>query len=104
VFKLRDAYEYEYEDDEEDEEDEDDEGEEDDDEDEEEFTARRPLFKKASQAPVERPVVKTEQETETVKSSKPVQKAEAETKDTSWQSKNFLDIDDDMEFEFLDLK
>ena len=105
VFKLRDAYEYEYEDDEEDEdEDEDDEGEEDDDEDEEEFTARRPLFKKASQAPVERPVVKTEQETETVKTSKPVQKAEAETKDTSWQSKNFLDIDDDMEFEFLDLK
>ena len=103
VFKLRDAYEYEYEDDEEDE-DEDDEGEEDDDEDEEEFTARRPLFKKASQAPVERPVVKTEQETETVKTSKPVQKAEAETKDTSWQSKNFLDIDDDMEFEFLDLK
>ena len=106
VFKLRDAYEYEYEDDEEDEddEDEDDEGEEDGDEDEEEFTARRPLFKKASQAPVERPVVKTEQETETVKTSKPVQKAEAETKDTSWQSKNFLDIDDDMEFEFLDLK
>ena len=103
VFKLRDAYEYEYEDDEEDE-DEDDEGEEDDDEDEEEFTARRPLFKKASQAPVERPVVKTEQETETVKTSKPVQKAEAETKDTSWQSKNFLDVDDDMEFEFLDLK
>ncbi len=103
VFKLRDAYEYEYEDDEEDEDDdEEDDGEEDDDEDEdeEEFTARKPLFKKASQTPV----VKARQEEEIVKVSKPAQKAEPETKDTSWQSKNFLDIDDDMEFEFLDLK
>lgn len=103
VFKLRDAYEYEYEDDEEDEDDdEEDDGEEDDDEDEdeEEFTARKSLFKKASQTPV----VKARQEEEIVKVSKPAQKAEPETKDTSWQSKNFLDIDDDMEFEFLDLK
>ena len=25
-------------------------------------------------------------------------------KNDTWQSKNFLDIDDDMEFEFLDIK
>ena len=101
IFKLRDSYEYEYEDDDEDDEDEDDEDDEDveAEDDEEEEMIRRPVFKKStpaktvsSKAMEERTVVKT------------TSSATPEKKDTSWQSKNFLDIDDDMEFEFLDLK
>lgn len=104
VFKLRDAYEYEYEDDEEDEDDEEEEDEDDEDEEEEEPVVRKQVFKKASQSQVERPAARTVQEEEPVRVAKAPAKAEAEAKDTSWQSKNFLDIDDDMEFEFLDLK
>ena len=103
IFKLRDSYEYEYEDDEEDEEedeDEDDEEEEEDedDEEEEEFV-RKPVFRKAA------PTVKASAHSSRVDSQMHQSaKVEPEKKDTSWQSKNFLDIDDDMEFEFLDLK
>ena len=104
IFKLRDSYEYEYEDDDDDDEDDDDEEdddeeEDDDDEEEEEEFVRKPIFRKTT------PAVKTGARnvcanTENHQSVK----AEPEKKDTSWQSKNFLDIDDDMEFEFLDLK
>lgn len=106
VFKLRDAYEYEYEDDDEDdeEEEEDDDDVDDEDDEEEEPAVRKPVFRKSSQASTERPAARVRQEEEPVRVSQPVAKAEPETKDTSWQSKNFLDIDDDMEFEFLDLK
>lgn len=103
IFKLRDSYEYEYEDDEEDveEDDEDDEGddEEDDDEDDEEEDVRRPVFRKATSA--KKSSSRVVEERQPVKAAP---KAEQEKKDTSWQSKNFLDVDDDMEFEFLDLK
>ncbi len=99
VFKLRDSYEYEYEDDDEEDEDEEDEMEEEDDEDEEEVVVRRPAARKT--------VIPTRSVTrpkaDEYQSVKQAPKTE-EKKDTSWQSKNFLDIDDDMEFEFLDLK
>lgn len=106
VFKLRDAYEYEYEDEDEDEDDDndEDEDEDEDEEDEEEPVVRKTAFKKTSQASTERPVVRARQEEEPVRVSKTAPKTEQQTQDTSWQSKNFLDIDDDMEFEFLDLK
>ena len=99
VFKLRDAYEYEYEDEDEDEEDDD--VDEEEDEEDEEPVVKKQVFRNSS-ATQERPVVKTRQEEEPVRVSKQTQNTE--TKDSSWQSKNFLDIDDDMEFEFLDLK
>lgn len=103
IFKLRDSYEYEYEDDEDDE-DEDEEDDEDDDEDEdEEEVVRKPVFRKAASAAKSgaRSVRTTSEVRQPAKSAP---KAEPEKQDTSWQSKNFLDIDDDMEFEFLDLK
>lgn len=111
IFKLRDSYEYEYEDDDDEDDEEDDEEdieEEDDDEDDEaddEFV-RKPLFRKASQpAKSESRSIRTKQEeSQQAKTPKSELKAEPEKKDTGWQSKNFLDIDDDMEFEFLDLK
>ena len=108
IFKLRDSYEYEYEDDEDDEdeddEEDDDEDDEDDDEDEdEEEVVRKPVFRKAASAAKSgaRSVRTTSEVRQPAKSAP---KAEPEKQDTSWQSKNFLDIDDDMEFEFLDLK
>lgn len=102
IFKLRDSYEYVYEDDEDedDEDDEDDEEEDDDieeDEDEEEEEpVRRPLSKKAS-----RTTSHAVKQTSDVRVS---EKTASSKSEGSWQSKNFLDIDDDMEFEFLDLK
>lgn len=118
IFKLRDSYEYEYEDDDdeddddEDEDDEDDEDEEDEedieeeDDDEDDEIVRKPLFRKASQsAKSESRSFRTKQEERPqANTPKSELKAEPEKKDTGWQSKNFLDIDDDMEFEFLDLK
>ena len=111
LFKVKDSYEYDEDDDEDDEDEDDDEEEyipvkrrkpagkpkyqtrrkryeeydddeddEDEDEDEEEII-RKPAPKKTSVAP-----------------------KKGDTKDGSWQAKNFLDVDDDMEFEFLDLK
>lgn len=97
IFKLRDSYEYEYDDDEEDEEDDDEDIEEDEDDDDE--MVRRPVFKKT--APVKTVASREMEERQVVKTTS---SAAPEKKDTSWQSKNFLDIDDDMEFEFLDLK
>jgi len=103
VFKLRDAYEYEYDDDEDDDEDDDDddiddeeEEDDDDDEDDEPVVRRQVLRKNTSE---KNPPIR-------VKSiSTPEKTAPAPKKDNaSWQSKNFLDIDDDMEFEFLDIK
>lgn len=101
VFKLKDAYEYEYEDDEdeddededdddidEDDEDEDDEDEDEDDEDDEPVIRRGNIRNKPS-TPIR------------VKSVTTPKKQESSS---SWQSKNFLDVDDDMEFEFLDIK
>lgn len=100
IFKLRDSYEYEYEDDDEDDDEEDedddiDDDEEDDDEDEEEVIERKPVFKKTTKT--SQPV---RTQTASAKSEQPAPKKES----ASWQSKNFLDIDDDMEFEFLDIK
>ena len=103
AFKLRDAYEYEYEDDDEEDDDED-ETDDDDDEEEEEPVSRKAGFRKPSRDSSERRTVKAEPEEEMIKVSNPEVKAEPKEKEGSWQSKNFLDIDDDMEFEFLDLK
>ena len=100
IFKLRDSYEYVYEDDEEDDDDEDDEDDdEEDEEDEEDEVVRRSAFKKT--APVKKSSTTMQPERQAVK---PSSGKTTEKKDTSWQSKNFLDVDDDMEFEFLDLK
>lgn len=102
IFKLRDSYEYVYEDDDEEDDDEDDdedEEEEDDEDDEEEEVVRRTAFKK--NAPAKKTSTNVHTERQSVKSASG---AATEKKDTSWQSKNFLDVDDDMEFEFLDLK
>ena len=112
IFKLRDAYEYEYEDDEED--DEEDEDEEDaeeeeeddeDDEEEEEVKAPRKSFlgfgKKKEVVEEDEDEEDTEEEEEEIKEIKPVKISQGENK--AWQSKDFLELDDDMEFEFLDL-
>lgn len=99
VFKLKDAYEYEYEDDEdEDDEDEDDddiEDDEDEDEDEDdEDIEDEPVVRKGN--------IRNKPSTPIrVKSVTTPKKQEPSS---SWQSKNFLDVDDDMEFEFLDIK
>ncbi len=104
IFKLKD--EYEYEDDEDEDDDEDDEEDEDDDDEEDEDDEEMYVRTPRRSAPVTR-TVKTSAPT-SVKQTKPVAKpaAQAPKKETSssWQSKNFLDIDDDMEFEFLDIK
>ena len=104
IFKLKDAYDYEYEDeDDEDDEDEDDEDEDDEDEDdEEEMYSRAPVRRK--------PVTRTVRVAAPAPSraAKPAPRATApapqKKESSTWQSKNFLDIDDDMEFEFLDIK
>lgn len=107
IFKLRDAYEYEYEDDD-DEEDEDDEEEEDEeDEEEEEQVSRKPRFgflKKKEVVDEEDDEEDEEEEEEILKEIQPVKPAKTtKTENKAWQSKDFLELDDDMEFEFLDL-
>ena len=106
IFKLRDAYEYEYEDDEEeDDEDTDDVDEEEDEEDDEddEKPVRKPRFGfiKKKEVVEEEEEGEEEEEEETIKEIQPQKPAKAESK--AWQSKDFLELDDDMEFEFLDL-
>lgn len=113
IFKLRDAYEYEYEDDEEDDTDddvddveEDEENEEDEEEDEkddDEEKVRRPRFGflKRKEVAEEEDEEDDEEEEETLKEIQPVKPVKQENK--AWQSKDFLELDDDMEFEFLDL-
>ena len=98
IFKLRDSYEYVYEDDDDDDDDDEDDDD-DDEEDEEDEVVRRSAFKKT--APVKKSSTTVQPERQAVK---PSSGKTTEKKDTSWQSKNFLDVDDDMEFEFLDLK
>ena len=87
---------------EEEEEDEEEEEEEEDDE-EDERPARKPLFgfkkKKATEEEEEE-----EAEEETLKEIQPVStKKNTKAENNAWHSKDFLELDDDMEFEFLDL-
>ena len=103
IFKLRDAYEYEYEEDD----DEDEEEEDDEDEEEEEQASRKPRFgflKKKEVVDEEDDKEDEEEEEETLKEIQPVKPAKTtKTENKAWQSKDFLELDDDMEFEFLDL-
>ena len=78
---------YEEDDDEDDEDDEDEEDEDDDEEDEED------------EEEVIRPAKKNGKASQNGKASH-----NNKSSDANWQSKNFLDVDDDMEFEFLDIK
>ena len=109
IFKLRDAYEYEYEDEEEEENDEDNEEEADDEEEDEEEEAvkapRKPFLgfgkKKEVVEEEDEEEDEEEEEEEEIKEIKPLKTSQSEN--TAWQSKDFLELDDDMEFEFLDL-
>ena len=107
IFKLRDASSYEYEDDDEDEDEEDDqdEDEEDDGEEEEEEAPRKPLFRFGKKKEVvEEADEEEEEEEETLQEIPPVKPSKpAKAESKAWQSKDFLELDDDMEFEFLDL-
>lgn len=107
IFKLRDASSYEYEDDDEDNEfegdadDEDDDGE---DDEEEEVVERKPLFKFGKKKEVVEEVEEDEEEDEPLQEIQPVKPSKpAKPESKAWQSKDFLELDDDMEFEFLDL-
>ena len=106
IFKLRDASSYEYEDDDEDDGFEDDTEEDDDaDGDEEgEVVERKPLFKFGKKKEVVEEVDEEEEEEETLQEIQPVKPSKpAKPESKAWQSKDFLELDDDMEFEFLDL-
>lgn len=103
IFKLKDAYEYVYEDDDDDEdEDDEDEDDEDDEDDEEEMYSRAPVRRKTVSQPARTAAPAP------ARGTRPAQREAApapqKKESSSWQSKNFLDIDDDMEFEFLDIK
>ena len=103
IFKLKDAYEYVYEDDDDDEdEDDEDEDDEDDEDDEEEMYSRAPVRRKTVSQPTRTAAPAP------ARGTRPAQREAApapqKKESSSWQSKNFLDIDDDMEFEFLDIK
>jgi len=113
IFKLRDAYDYGYEEDEdeddeeEDDEDEDDEDEDDEDEDEDEYYSRTPVRRPAARpARFAKPARAAEpaQPRNTRPAPRAAEAAPKKKESSSWQSKNFMDIDDDMEFEFLDIK
>ena len=109
ILKLRDAYEYEYEDDEEeDDDDEEDEGDDDDSDEEDggnedEKTSRKPRFGflKKKEMAEEYEEELDEEDKEEIQPLKQEKSKKAENK--AWQSKDFLELDDDMEFEFLDL-
>ncbi|MBR5316769.1 MAG: SH3 domain-containing protein [Lachnospiraceae bacterium] len=112
IFKLRDAYEYECEDDEEEYEDEeadedDGDNEEDDgyvEEYEEERVVRKPFFGFGKKKEVVEEAEDEDEEEETLEEIQPIQPSKTVKKETqAWQSKDFLELDDDMEFEFLDL-
>jgi len=111
IFKLKDSYEYEYEDDDdEDDDDDDDEDDEDDDDDDEDDEDEDDDEEMYSRAPVRRVAAKPVRTpaSASARGTRPVQRTTAPTtqkkESSSWQSQNFLDIDDDMEFEFLDIK
>lgn len=107
IFKLKDVYGYEYEDeddeddDDDEEDDEDDEDDEDEEEDDEEEMYVRTPVRRTVRASQPARAAKTPART-----SAPARTSVQEPKkeSSSWNSKNFLDIDDDMEFEFLDIK
>ena len=109
ILKLRDAYEYEYEDDEEDDDDdEEDEGDDDDSDEEDggnedEKTSCKPRFGflKKKEMAEEYEEELDEEDKEEIQPLKQEKSKKAENK--AWQSKDFLELDDDMEFEFLDL-
>lgn len=110
IFKLRDTYEYEDDDEDEDDddvEDEDDEEESDDDDAETEKRSPRKslrgIARRIGKAEAEEEDDSGEEEDtlEEVQPEKPVKTKKTENK--AWQSKDFLELDDDMEFEFLDL-
>ena len=106
IIKVRSTYEDydDYDDDEEDDEEDEDDDEDEDEEEEEERPRRRP----AKKAPVKKPVRRSrvdeyedeDDEDEDEEEERPRRK---KGKSKDWQSRNFLD-DDDLEFEFLDLK
>ena len=101
IFKLRDGYEYEYEDEEEDDEEEDDEEE---DDEEEKTVTRKSRFGFGKKKEVVEEVEEEEDKEETIQEIQPVRPSKpAKTESKAWQSKDFLELDDDMEFEFLDL-
>ncbi|MBR4983525.1 MAG: SH3 domain-containing protein [Lachnospiraceae bacterium] len=104
IFKLRDSYEYEYEDDDdEDDDDEDDDEDEGDDEDDDK-ASRKPRFgfmKKKEEVEEDFDEDDEDDDLEEIQPEKPAKSKKTEGK--AWQSKDFLELDDDMEFEFLDL-
>ena len=74
-----------------------------DDDDEEEVRKPRFGFLKKKEI-VEEEDGDNEEEEETLKEIQPVKPAKTtKTENKAWQSKDFLELDDDMEFEFLDL-
>ena len=109
IFKLRDSYEYEEEEDEEEEEEEEEEDEEEEDEEEEDEeeeeevvrAPRKPFLGFGKKKEVIEEEEEDDEEEEEIKEIKPVKTSQSENK--AWQSKDFLELDDDMEFEFLDL-
>ncbi len=117
ALKLRDAYEYEYEEDEEDEDDDDenDEEEEEDEDDDDEVAERKPRFGFLKKKEVadddaeeedeeDEENVEDDKEEETLEEIQPVKQTKnKKAENKAWQSKDFLELDDDMEFEFLDL-
>ncbi len=107
IFKLRDAYEYEYEDGDEDDEDDEydeEETEEENEDEEEEEPVRKPRFGFLKKKEVVEDDEEDEEEEETLKEIQPVQPPKSpKAENSAWQSKDFLELDDDMEFEFLDL-
>lgn len=110
IFKLRDA-EYEYEDDDEyddsddDEDETDDDSEEDKNEDDDDDVETEEKKTKASRIGFfkKKEVEEENVEIEEEKLEEILPQAPEKEKNKSWQSKDFLELDDDMEFEFLDL-
>lgn len=96
AFKLRDSYEWEDEDDDEADEPEDDESYEEEEEDNSDVPEEEP---EEDDIKIVTKKSKPKKASSLTKPSKALQ----EDRKEAWQSKNFLDIDDDMEFEFLDI-
>ena len=109
ALKLRDAYEYEYEDDDEEEDDEDDEDEDEDDEEDEEVVEKKSRFgflkKKEVLDDEEDDEDEDDEDEESLEEIQPVKQEKSKKAESkAWQSKDFLELDDDMEFEFLDIE
>lgn len=109
ALKLRDAYEYEYEDDDEEEDDEDDEDEDEDDEEDDEVVEKKSRFgflkKKEVLDDEEDDEDEDDEDEESLEEIQPVKQEKSKKAESkAWQSKDFLELDDDMEFEFLDIE